>query len=125
MVHETGHQFWYGMVGSNEFEHAWMDEGIDTFSAARALAEDFPERDGQMGSWRSGRAPSTCCSACSAARASSGRHGPAEAGHYASVSYWSSASHCAASSSVINWISSRRMNRCSARAVAARCTRAT
>ena len=26
-VHEAGHQFWYGIVGSNEFEHAWMDEG--------------------------------------------------------------------------------------------------
>src|SRR6185503_14852687 len=22
-VHEAGHQFWYGMVGNNEFEHAW------------------------------------------------------------------------------------------------------
>ena len=26
-IHEAGHQWWYGMVGSNEFEHAWMDEG--------------------------------------------------------------------------------------------------
>ncbi len=42
VVHEAGHQFWYGMVGSNEFEHAWMDEGINTFSTGRALAEDFP-----------------------------------------------------------------------------------
>ena len=35
-VHEAGHQFWYGVVGSNEFEHAWMDEGINQFSEARA-----------------------------------------------------------------------------------------
>ncbi|OFW13183.1 MAG: hypothetical protein A3H29_09960 [Acidobacteria bacterium RIFCSPLOWO2_02_FULL_67_21] len=34
-IHEAGHQFWYGIVGSNEFEHAWMDEGINTFSEAR------------------------------------------------------------------------------------------
>ena len=35
-IHEAGHQFWYGVVGSNEFEHAWMDEGINEFSEARA-----------------------------------------------------------------------------------------
>lgn len=38
-VHEAGHQFWYGIVGSNEFEHAWMDEGLNTFSAARVSDE--------------------------------------------------------------------------------------
>jgi hypothetical protein len=37
-VHEAGHQFWYGLVGNNEFEHAWMDEGLNTFSTARVLA---------------------------------------------------------------------------------------
>jgi hypothetical protein len=36
-VHEAGHQFWYGIVGTNEFEDAWMDEGINTFSEARVL----------------------------------------------------------------------------------------
>ena len=42
-IHEAGHQFWYGIVGSNEFEHAWMDEGINTFSAARVTDEaGFP-----------------------------------------------------------------------------------
>ena len=40
-IHEAGHQFWYGISGSNEFEHAWMDEGINTFSTARALAEHY------------------------------------------------------------------------------------
>jgi hypothetical protein len=39
-VHEAGHQFWYGIVASNEFEHAWMDEGLNTFSTARTIAED-------------------------------------------------------------------------------------
>ena len=25
--HEFGDQYWYGMVATNEFENAWMDEG--------------------------------------------------------------------------------------------------
>ena len=33
---KPGHQFWYGIVATNEFEHAWMDEGFNTFSTARA-----------------------------------------------------------------------------------------
>jgi hypothetical protein len=40
-AHEVGHQWWYGMVASNEFEHAWMDEGINTYATARVLDEAF------------------------------------------------------------------------------------
>jgi hypothetical protein len=40
-VHEAGHQWWYGMVGTNEFEDAWMDEGINQYANARAMAEEF------------------------------------------------------------------------------------
>ena len=40
-VHEAGHQFWYGIVATNEFEHAWMDEGLNTFATARALEQFF------------------------------------------------------------------------------------
>ena len=38
-IHEAGHQFWYGLVGNNEFEHAWMDEGLNQFSTSRTLHE--------------------------------------------------------------------------------------
>ena len=36
-IHEFGHQYWYGMVGSNEFEESWLDEGINTDSEYRAM----------------------------------------------------------------------------------------
>ena len=40
-VHEAGHQFWYGLVGNNEFEHAWLDEGINTYATGRVLEETY------------------------------------------------------------------------------------
>ncbi len=43
-IHEAGHQFWYGVVGNNEFEHAWLDEGLNTFSTARAYQAAYGER---------------------------------------------------------------------------------
>ncbi|MEM9291286.1 MAG: M1 family aminopeptidase [Acidobacteriota bacterium] len=43
-IHEAGHQFWYGIVANNEFEHAWLDEGLNTFSTARVYEEAFGER---------------------------------------------------------------------------------
>jgi hypothetical protein len=36
-IHEFGHQYWYGMVGSNEFEESWLDEGLNTDSEYRAM----------------------------------------------------------------------------------------
>jgi hypothetical protein len=42
VVHEAGHQWWYGMVATNEFEDAWMDEGINQYANARVMAEQFP-----------------------------------------------------------------------------------
>jgi hypothetical protein len=35
--HEFGHQYWYGMVATNEFENAWMDEGINQYSEAKVM----------------------------------------------------------------------------------------
>lgn len=30
-IHELGHGYFYGLVGSNEFENPWMDEGFTSF----------------------------------------------------------------------------------------------
>ena len=35
--HEFGHQYWYGMVATNEFEDAWMDEGINSYSDVKIM----------------------------------------------------------------------------------------
>jgi hypothetical protein len=43
-VHEFGHQYWYGLVGSNEFEESWLDEGFNTYSTGKVL-------DRAYGSW--------------------------------------------------------------------------
>ncbi|MGC1227119.1 MAG: M1 family metallopeptidase, partial [Candidatus Sulfotelmatobacter sp.] len=37
LEHEFGHQYWYGMVATNEFEDAWMDEGINSYSEVKVL----------------------------------------------------------------------------------------
>lgn len=42
-IHEFGHNFWYGMVGSNEFEEAWLDEGFNTYSEIKAMAKYYGE----------------------------------------------------------------------------------
>ena len=42
-IHEAGHQFWYGLVGNNEFEDAWLDEGLNTFSTNRTMFHTYGE----------------------------------------------------------------------------------
>lgn len=44
VIHEIGHQYWQGVVGTNEVDHAWMDEGIVTFATARAMSETYGGR---------------------------------------------------------------------------------
>jgi hypothetical protein len=39
--HEFGHQYWYGMVATNEFEDAWMDEGINQYTQAKVMNSIF------------------------------------------------------------------------------------
>lgn len=39
LVHEFMHQYFYGMVGSNEFEEAWLDEGFTTYATGLILED--------------------------------------------------------------------------------------
>jgi hypothetical protein len=41
IVHEFGHQYWYGMVANNEFEEAWLDEGFNTYSTSKVLDKAY------------------------------------------------------------------------------------
>jgi hypothetical protein len=36
-IHEFGHGFWYGLVANNEFEEAWLDEGINSYSTGKVM----------------------------------------------------------------------------------------
>ncbi len=42
IVHEFGHQFWYALVGNNEFEEAWLDEGFNSYSTGVVLEKAYP-----------------------------------------------------------------------------------
>src|SRR6266849_5311125 len=35
--HEFGHQYWYGLVATNEFEQAWLDEGINQYTECKVM----------------------------------------------------------------------------------------
>jgi hypothetical protein len=37
IVHEFGHQYWYGLVATNEFEESWLDEGFNTYSEIKVM----------------------------------------------------------------------------------------
>ena len=46
--HEFGHQYWYGMVATNEFEDAWMDEGINSYTEVKVLDSILGKRASMM-----------------------------------------------------------------------------
>jgi len=43
IMHEVGHNWFYGILGSNERAHPWMDEGINTFSEMRYMDAKYPD----------------------------------------------------------------------------------
>jgi hypothetical protein len=49
--HEFGHQYWYGMVATNEFEDAWMDEGINQYTEAKVMDSIFGPSTSHINLW--------------------------------------------------------------------------
>ena len=43
IVHEVGHNWFYGILGSNEREHGWMDEGLNTLNEMRYFQTKYPD----------------------------------------------------------------------------------
>jgi hypothetical protein len=44
IAHEVGHNWFYGILGSNERENAWMDEGINSFNELRYIETKYPDK---------------------------------------------------------------------------------
>ncbi|KQY84499.1 EnpEP protein [Paenibacillus sp. Root52] len=41
VVHEIGHQYFYGMLASNEFEEAWLDEGFTSYAEDKLMEQEY------------------------------------------------------------------------------------
>ncbi|WP_339318119.1 M1 family metallopeptidase [Paenibacillus sp. FSL R10-2734] len=41
VIHEIGHQYFYGMVASNEFEEAWLDESFTSYAEDRLMEQEY------------------------------------------------------------------------------------
>lgn len=43
-IHELGHQWWYGLIATDEMQESYLDEGITTWATGRVLAEAYGPR---------------------------------------------------------------------------------
>lgn len=48
VVHETAHQWWYGLVGNNQIEEAWLDEALAEYSTLLYYEHFYGRKAGQM-----------------------------------------------------------------------------
>ena len=47
IVHETAHQWWYGLVGNNQVKEAWLDESLATYSEVIYNKEVYGKEKGK------------------------------------------------------------------------------
>ena len=43
IVHEIAHQWWYGVVGNDQYCHAWQDESLTDFSAMLYFQDEYDD----------------------------------------------------------------------------------
>ena len=48
VIHEFGHNYFYGMIGSNEFEEAWLDEGMTTYTEIKVQDTYYGKNQGSI-----------------------------------------------------------------------------
>ncbi|WP_235427244.1 M1 family aminopeptidase [Cohnella kolymensis] len=41
LVHEIAHQYWYGIIATNEFEEAWLDEGFTSYTEDKLMSNIY------------------------------------------------------------------------------------
>ena len=45
IMHEVGHNWFYGILGSNERYHTWMDEGLNEYTCIRYWQDKYKDED--------------------------------------------------------------------------------
>lgn len=45
IAHEVGHNWFYGILASNERAHAWMDEGFNSYYEQRYMQQQYPQQE--------------------------------------------------------------------------------
>ncbi len=48
LAHEIGHNWFYGILGSNEREHPWMDEGVNSFYEYKYSKNKYAETNNEL-----------------------------------------------------------------------------
>ncbi|MGG1878618.1 M1 family metallopeptidase [Paenibacillus cisolokensis] len=41
VIHEIAHQYFYGMIASNEFEEAWLDEAFASYAEEKVMEQEY------------------------------------------------------------------------------------
>lgn len=47
-VHETAHQWWYGVVGNDQIDEAWLDEGFATYSEGVFTEKEYGKGNAEL-----------------------------------------------------------------------------